>query len=773
MLPELEKSIREIKTKKDLKINLERYLDKYNKLPSFVITQDVSDQKVCKAFCVFMLDAIKKPKDQKEERELQEISLQWHKQFLNYATIQDENVEFRIRISFRPESKNEIKIYLILISSDKSKQKALEKLEQISRECAMFLSNCSDIHHQLYQFQFISSRNELKEELGNQIPGTAFAFGSQNINFQKVKIGFSGEDSYDTSYDRVTIPRYGLRSHVCSFVSLLNTIAKQKQYTFIDSIIKPVKLKINHIEWLETLSLDFGLKTAIKNQKEIDWIQNHIQFLIEYYSQCFNVSVLLFQQNSNISSLLTSSLISTFFESNTNLMIKKWPSNPLTLLNGVETKNNIISTLLPLPLAILFFRFPFPELQLSKNLKLFDPAFDAIPENISNIGPVLGKKLTNQGEKKVRISEKDLRKHVYILGQTGTGKSTMLFSMIKERIDSGRGIGLIDPHGDLWQRVIAYIPSKRKKDVVTFNPATDYQKLGLNLLEYDPQFPEQKTTLINDMFDFFHERYEGEMMGPVFESYMKNAMLLVMDDPENQGTLVDVIRVFQDSAYRKTLLKKCKDQQVVNFWELEAEQARGEAHISTFSPYVTSKLNMFVQNHYLKPIISKQRSTVNFREIIDNKRILLIKLNKGKLGDLGLKLIGTILFTRIYMASLSRDDIDEEDRIDFSLFVDEFQNFTSFSIESILSEARKFRLSLILANQTIGQLKEKITQSVFGNVGNLVFFRPGINDYEKIGPYISPPFDRESVIHLKNFYAISRLQIDNCPSFPFVFKTIT
>jgi hypothetical protein len=250
-------------------------------------------------------------------------------------------------------------------------------------------------------------------------------------------------------------------------------------------------------------------------------------------------------------------------------------------------------------------------------------------------------------------STRGLRRHLWILGQTGTGKSTVLLSMIKERIDSGAGVALIDPHADLWQKVYDIIPKSRQDDVVVFDPTDLRQPTGLNLLEYDKRFPEQKTFVIDEMLNLFDEMYDLKSTGgPIFEMYMRNAMLLAMDDPSDPGTLLDVVRIFQDKDFRSLLLGKSENQQVVNFWRSEAEKAGGELSLENVAPYVTSKLTRFVQNHYVTPIVGQKHSTIDFREILDKRKILLVKLTKRKLGQLATRLLGTILFARLLMAAL-------------------------------------------------------------------------------------------------------------------------
>jgi type IV secretory pathway TraG/TraD family ATPase VirD4 len=396
-----------------------------------------------------------------------------------------------------------------------------------------------------------------------------------------------------------------------------------------------------------------------------------------------------------------------------------------------------------------------------------------MPSELGSEGPLLGDKVVQSEHRDVRIYPEDMFHHVYILGQTGTGKTTMLGSMMDERLKADAGLGLIDPHGDLCDKILRAVPDERRDDVILFDPSDPDNDVKLNLLEYDPRYPRQRTTLINELFQIFDQEYDLEQTGgPMFETYMRNALRLVMDDPEEPGTLLDAVNVFQDDIYRAELLDKCTDESVVSFWEEEAEKAGGEISLENITPYITSKLNRFLFDEYLRALIDVRHSTINFRDIIDDGKILLIKMTKGKLGELGVRMFGTIIFTRLLMSALSREDLPEEERQDFFLFVDEFQNFTTPTVASMLSEARKYRLSLTLANQSLFQLEDEIVNAVLGNVGSLVTLRPGVEDYDKIGPYVTPPFEREEIINLPSYTAVARLLADRQPTQPFTFQTI-
>ena len=383
-----------------------------------------------------------------------------------------------------------------------------------------------------------------------------------------------------------------------------------------------------------------------------------------------------------------------------------------------------------------------------------------VPSDISSEGLILGHN-THRGEDKIiKIEREDRRRHMYIIGQTGTGKSGFLGELIRQDIQNGEGLCVIDPHGDLVEDALSCVPKERAEDVVLFDPSNVQKPMGLNLLEYDENYPEQKTFVINEMIKIFDKLYDLKATGgPMFEQYMRNAMLLIMDDPASGSTLIEISKVLADEEFRKYKLSKCKNFTVKNFWEKEAQKAGGEAALANMVPYITSKLTQFISNDTMRPIIGQQKSSINFREIMDNKKILLVNLSKGKIGEMNAYLLGLVIVGKLLVASLSRTDIPQDERKDFYFYIDEFQNFTTDSISTILSEARKYRLSLNIAHQFLGQLPEEIQKSVFGNVGTMISFRIGPEDAEFMERQFKPVFNEQDLINIDNFNAYVKLMI--------------
>ncbi len=413
------------------------------------------------------------------------------------------------------------------------------------------------------------------------------------------------------------------------------------------------------------------------------------------------------------------------------------------------------------------FHFPISTTETPK-IKWLKSGSAQPPTDIPKEGIFIGTNNYRGVETKIFLSDNDRRRHMYIIGQTGTGKSTILEEMAKQDIKKGNGMCYIDPHGEAIEHVMTAIPKERAEDVIYFDPSDTERPFGLNMLEYDENKPEEKTFVVNEIINIFDALYDLKATGgPMFEQYMRNAMLLIMDDVESGATLMEIPKVLADENFRKMKLSKCKNETVKTFWIEEAEKAGGEAALANMVPYITSKLTPFLSNDMMRPIISQQKSTLDFREIMDTQKILLINLSKGKIGETNSHLLGMIIVGKILMAALGRVDIPEDDRKDFYMYIDEFQNVTTDSIAQILSEARKYRLGLILAHQFIGQLSEDISKAVFGNVGSLAAYRVGPEDAEFLQKQFEPVFTAQDLINVDNYNYFGRLLLNGKSTAPF------
>ncbi len=380
----------------------------------------------------------------------------------------------------------------------------------------------------------------------------------------------------------------------------------------------------------------------------------------------------------------------------------------------------------------------------------------------------------------VRFPESDRSRHCYIVGATGVGKSTLLNNMIFQDIKNGKGVTVIDPHGDLYRQVLeGAIPRTRLRDVILVDPCDFEYSVGINFLECSrSRFRAVEVNyVVNEMIKIFDRLYDlRQTGGPIFEQYMRNALLLLLENESWIATLVDVPRVFEERSFRKFLLKTCTNPLVVSFWKKQAETAGGDASLSNIAPYITSKLNQFTTNAVLRPIVGQTKSTINFRETIDTGKILLVNLSKGLLGELDAQLLGMLIIGKLFSSAMGRVTIEKKARKAMFLYVDEFQNFTTDSVAYLISEARKFGLNLTLANQNLSQLstnsgKHNILDAVLGNVGSMLLFRLGVIDSEKLEAYTRPELRAGDLQQLPDFHVAARMLTQNKPQKPFVFKT--
>ena len=396
------------------------------------------------------------------------------------------------------------------------------------------------------------------------------------------------------------------------------------------------------------------------------------------------------------------------------------------------------------------------------------------PTNMPTSGTLLGTNEHRSVSKEIYMTEEDRMRHFYVIGQTGTGKSVFLKNLIMQDIQAGAGVCMIDPHGTDIEDVLGAVPKEREQDVIYFDPSRTDRVIGLNMLEFDQTKPEQKTFVVNELFSIFQKLYGAnpESMGPMFEQYFRNATMLVMEHPESGCTLMDIGRVMADSKYRRLKLEHAKNPTVVQFWREIATKAGGEASLENIVPHIVSKFDVFTANDYMRPIIGQQQSAFNFRSIMDERKILLVNLSKGRLGEINSNLIGMIFVGKILMAALSRVDDPTRSFSPFFLHIDEFQNVSTNSIASILSEARKYKLGLAVAHQFIAQLEPAIRDAVFGNVGSMASFRVGNEDAQQLKEQFDPVFSAHDLMNIPNRTAYMRILANGTPAQLFSVATL-
>lgn len=388
-------------------------------------------------------------------------------------------------------------------------------------------------------------------------------------------------------------------------------------------------------------------------------------------------------------------------------------------------------------------------------------------------GILLGYNLHRGVKKEIRMLRKDRTRHHYCIGKSGSGKSVFLSFLARQDILAGDGVGVIDPHGDLVEELTNFVPKERAKNCIIFNPSDSERPMGLNILE--AKTPEEMDMASSQATEIFIKLFGDEIFGPRIQHYFRNACLTLMEDQEEGATLIDVPRVFVDDEFMKYKVSKVKNPVVRSFWEHEYAHT-GDREKQEMIPYFSAKFGPFITNSIMRNTIGQTKSAFNFREAMDKQQILLINLSKGKIGDLNTQLLGLVMVARIQMAAMSRVDIPEEARKDFYLYVDEFQNFSTDSFCSILSEARKYHLALIMANQYIKQLEKKndtsIRDAVFGNVGTMMSFKVGADDGEYLAKEYAPVLTEQDIISIANFKAYIKLNINNTTSRPFSLETV-
>ena len=388
------------------------------------------------------------------------------------------------------------------------------------------------------------------------------------------------------------------------------------------------------------------------------------------------------------------------------------------------------------------------------------------PANLPTSGLYLGKSIFRGVNKDVFISEDDRRRHMYIIGKTGVGKSEFLKDMAVQDIRSGKGIAVIDPHGDLVEEILPLIPPERAEDVIYFDPANLERPVGLNMLEAYSE--EQQHMVVTSIIGLMYKLYDPQktgIIGPRFEHAVRNAMLTVMSGDEG-ASFVEVVRILTDSKYVQELLPRVKDPVIRRYWTDQIAQT-SDFHKSETLDYIVSKFGRFVTNKMMRNIIGQGKSSFDFRKIMDEGKILLVNLAKGRIGEENSQFLGLILVPKILIAAMSRQDMPKELRRDFFLYVDEFQNFATPDFAVVLSEARKYRLNLIVANQFIGQMDEEIKNAIFGNVGTLISFRVGVNDASYLQREFQPVFNESDLINIERFHAYVKTIVNNEPVQPF------
>lgn len=430
-------------------------------------------------------------------------------------------------------------------------------------------------------------------------------------------------------------------------------------------------------------------------------------------------------------------------------------------------KNNILNSI---ELASIFHLPSQKNIPTSQVVRQATKQVDG-PTELMSEGLLIGVNEYRGVKKPIRLGTNDRRRHMYFIGQTGTGKSGLLENLAYQDMLAGRGFAFIDPHGDSVEKILGMVPRERVEDVIYFNPSDVERPVGLNLFEFETE--DQKDFLIQEGIQMLYRLYDPGhtgIVGPRFEHWFRNAALTIMSDPKG-STFIDIPQVFNDQAFADYKLQFVQDQTVLDFWNKEMAQTT-ESSKSDVLGWFASKFGAFLSNEMMRNILGQTRSGFDINKIMNEGKILLVNLSKGKTGELNSMLLGMIFVMKFQVAAMSRASMPEDQRKDFCLYVDEFQNFATDSFESILSEARKYRLNIIVANQFMTQLTDKIREAIIGNVGTMIAGRVGVTDAELLVKKFSPTFDAEDLTKLPNYQTIASVLINNVPSAPFSMNLI-
>ena len=415
--------------------------------------------------------------------------------------------------------------------------------------------------------------------------------------------------------------------------------------------------------------------------------------------------------------------------------------------------------------------FPHPKFNKNPRFSFQNYKIVAAPDNLPNEGILLGWNTYAGNKKEIRFTEEDRFRHLYIVGQTGTGKSTMLLTLALEDVKAGNGLCILDPHGDLCDYIIDRYPKERIDDLIYFDLANTEYPIAFNPLD-GTETEDERDVVTNDLIEMFISMYGEEIFGPRIQDYFRNACFLLMEQPE-WWTLVDIMRLFTDDAYAESKIRNVKNPVIASWWN-KTYKKMGDREKAEIIPFIQAKFAPFTTSTYVRNIIGQPKSAFNFSQAMQEKKVILCKLSKGLVGEENSKLIGKMIAMQIKQAALKRAAIESKDRIPFYLYVDEFQNYVSQSFESILSEARKYKLWLNMAHQYMDQLKQKwlgwevdLSKTILGNVWSILSFKIGPNDAEVLENVFAPDFSKWDLMNSETFKGAMRLSVDKTQSKPF------
>lgn len=529
--------------------------------------------------------------------------------------------------------------------------------------------------------------------------------------------------------------------------------------SLMEALWKPPELKESKPEDKQLTSLEQGLVEAIEEKTRHPGYEVLIRVIVSSNTSSKSQSLL---KNIIAAFSLFDSSINNGLKFNVSKDIEELITAYIFRFFPQSVKQNILNSV---ELATIFHLPDQNNTPTSQVQRQMAKQVDG-PTQIMEEGFLLGYNEFRGTKKQIRLNTNDRRRHTYFIGQTGVGKSGLLENLAFQDMMDGRGFAFIDPHGDSVEKLLGMVPKDRVEDVIYFSPGDMENPVGLNLFEFETQ--DQRDFLIQEAIAMLYRLYDPGhtgIIGPRYEHWFRNAALTIMSDP-NGSTFIDVPQVFNDQAFTDEKLKYVTDRTVLDFWHKEMAQT-SDANKSEVLGWFVSKFGAFLSNEMMRNILGQTKSGFSMRDIMDNKKILLVNLSKGKTGELNSQLLGMIFVMKFQAAAMGRASISEDEREDFALYVDEFQNFATDSFASILSEARKYRLNLVLANQFMTQLTDNIREAILGNIGTVISGRIGITDAEILQKKFAPTFDAEDLTKLPNYQTIASVLINGVPSAAF------
>lgn len=528
----------------------------------------------------------------------------------------------------------------------------------------------------------------------------------------------------------------------------------------IGALWQPPELKESKPEDKQLTSLEQGLVEAIEEKTKHPGYETLIRVVVSSDTAARSQALL---KNIVAAFSLFDSTTNNGFKFNSSKDIEELVTSYIFRFFPQTVNQNILNSV---ELATIFHLPNQNSIPTSQVQRQMAKQVDG-PVQVMEEGFLLGYNEFRGVKKPIRLSTNDRRRHTYFIGQTGTGKSVLLENLAYQDMLDGRGFAFIDPHGDSAEKLLGMVPKERVEDVIYFNPGDVDNPVGLNLFEFETE--DQKDFLIQESISILYKLYDPNhqgMIGARFEHIFTNCAQLLMADPKG-GTFIDIPKLLIDADFMQEKLQYVKDQNVIDFWTKEWVNSQKSSESGEVTAWVASKFGAFLSNEMMRNIIGQCKGSFKLRDIMDNKKILLVNLSKGLMGDLNSSLMGMIFVMKFQTAAMSRASVPEDEREDFSLYVDEFQNLATDSFATILSEARKYRLNLILANQFMTQLTDAIREAVLGNIGTVISGRLGITDAELLQKKFAPTFDAEDLTKLPNYQTITSVLINGVPSAAF------